>query len=318
MPQQQGECRDRCRRDSLARIGPTMTKRAAPLEGQVVASGTRLRTSSARLVISSRRCAAVVAMYCRTRHRSLGQVGAARLILIEGMIGSGKTTTAMRVGDWLACRGEQARVFCECAAGHPIRTRAEDRLRAAACRSPPGRRAARRAAGPRAAPACTRPVSGAGAAERCLCGREYNHLGKQLPAKLRHAGLHRRCARAHGQSDLHHDPAAGRTRRTASGISAAGRYRRGDRAHPSHPGEPWSSRNVAFVENSPWARRRNLRGQDAVVKLYQAWEPVVTQLYSRYPFPKIMVTDPQHDWQATLTRICATARPSPARRKTQT
>jgi nucleoside-triphosphatase THEP1 len=33
-------------------------------------------------------------------------VGAARLILIEGMIGSGKTTTAMRVGDWLARRGE--------------------------------------------------------------------------------------------------------------------------------------------------------------------------------------------------------------------
>ena len=26
--------------------------------------------------------------------------------------------------------------------------------------------------------------------------------------------------------------------------------------------------------------------------------------YSRYPFPKIMVTDPQHDWQATWTRIC--------------
>lgn len=83
-------------------------------------------------------------------------------------------------------------------------------------------------------------------------------------------------------------------------------------------GEPWSSRNVAFVENSPWARSRNLQGQEAVVKLYQAWEPIVTQLYSRYPFPKIMVTDPQHDWQVTLTRICATARPSPTQRKTQT
>ena len=33
---------------------------------------------------------------------------------------------------------------------------------------------------------------------------------------------------------------------------------------------------------------------------------MVTQLYSRYPFPKIMVADPQHDWQAALTRICAT------------
>ena len=61
---------------------------------------------------------------------------------------------------------------------------------------------------------------------------------------------------------------------------------------------------MAFLEGSPWARRRNLQGQDAVVKLYQAWEPIVTQWYSRYPFPKIMVTDPQHDWQATWTRIC--------------
>jgi len=69
-------------------------------------------------------------------------VGVAQLILIEGMIGSGKTTMAMRVGDWLARRGENARVFCECAADHPIRTRAEDRLRAAAgpqAPGPPGR-----------------------------------------------------------------------------------------------------------------------------------------------------------------------------------
>ena len=67
--------------------------------------------------------------------------------------------------------------------------------------------------------------------------------------------------------------------------------------------------NLAFVENSPWARRRGLRGQDAVVRLYEAWEPVVTRLYDRYPFPKIMVTDPQDDWQATLACIRAAARP---------
>jgi hypothetical protein len=75
-------------------------------------------------------------------------------------------------------------------------------------------------------------------------------------------------------------------------------------------GEPWSSRNVAFVENSLWARRRGLQGRDAVVRLYQAWEPVAARLYSRYPFPKIMVTDPQRDWLATLARICAAVRPS--------
>ena len=74
-------------------------------------------------------------------------------------------------------------------------------------------------------------------------------------------------------------------------------------------GEPWSSRNLAFVENSPWACRRNLRGRDAVVRLYQAWEPVVSQLYDQYPFGKLVVPDPQHDWPAALQTICAAVRP---------
>jgi thymidylate kinase len=58
-------------------------------------------------------------------------VGAARLVLIEGMIGAGKTTTARRVQTWLTSRGEDARAFDELAPDHPIRTRAADRVRAA-------------------------------------------------------------------------------------------------------------------------------------------------------------------------------------------
>jgi hypothetical protein len=53
---------------------------------------------------------------------------ASRLILIEGMIGSGKTTTAERLGDWLSGRGEDVRAFDEGAADHPIRTRRVDEL----------------------------------------------------------------------------------------------------------------------------------------------------------------------------------------------
>lgn len=73
-------------------------------------------------------------------------------------------------------------------------------------------------------------------------------------------------------------------------------------------GEPWSSRNLDFVANTPWARRRNLHGRDAVVRLYQAWEPVVSQIYDRYPFGKLMVPDPQCDWPAALRAICAAVR----------
>ena len=244
-------------------------------------------------------------------------MGATRLILIEGMIGPGKTTTAMRVGDWLARRGENARVFCEGAADHPIRTRAEDRLRAAADPQAPGLGSAGdgRAAG---SPGAYAADQWRRLAERCLRDRrtiilESSYLQNSVmpafidgvPARTVNeifTRIQRQAAPA--------EPLLVYLR--PADISAAIA-----RIHRTR-GEPWSSRNVAFVENSPWARRRNLQGQDAVVKLYQAWEPVVTQLYSRYRFPKIMVTDPQRDWQVTLTRICATARLSSTRRNTQT
>jgi hypothetical protein len=63
------------------------------------------------------------------------------------------------------------------------------------------------------------------------------------------------------------------------------------------------------VQDSPWARRRDLRGRDAVVGLYQAWEPVAAELFDRYPFGKLMVPDPQRDWPSALRAIRAAVRP---------
>jgi hypothetical protein len=66
---------------------------------------------------------------------------------------------------------------------------------------------------------------------------------------------------------------------------------------------------VTFVQNSRWARRRDLRGPGAVAALYGDWEAFVDTLYDRYPFPKLMVTDPQQDWPAAQARIGAALRP---------
>jgi hypothetical protein len=228
------------------------------------------------------------------------------------MIGSGKTTTASWVANWLTRLGEDARAFCEGAADSPIRTRAVDRLVAADPQAPgpPGSARDDEAAG---GPGVYAASQWRRLAERCLRDRQTIILesiflqNSVMPAFIGCApagtvdGIFNTIVRQAAPAE----PLLVYLRPTDLAATIA-------RAHDTR-GEPWSSRNLAFVESSPWARRRHLHGQDAVVKLYQAWETIVTQLYDRYTFAKVMVTDPQHEWQAALTRICETARPCSSR-----
>lgn len=72
-------------------------------------------------------------------------------------------------------------------------------------------------------------------------------------------------------------------------------------------GASWAEWNTASVASFPWARSRDLHGRDAVIALYRAWQDVVDELCAGYSFPKIILSDPQDDWDAALRRIAEKA-----------
>ncbi len=230
-----------------------------------------------------------------------------RLILIEGMVGVGKSTTAERLAARLTDCGEDARAYLEFAADHPIRTKAVDLLRAA-YPTPvwtPGDAGAD-------GPALDRGVYATGQwgrlAERCLRGARTVILestllqNSVLPAFVNGAPAGK-CTEIFARIQEQVAPARPLLvyLRPADIPAAIDRARR-DR------GEPWTSWNAASVAGYPWARSRDLRGRDAVVELYREWEAVAGDLYDRYPFPKVMIEDPQNDRDGTLTRIHRAAR----------
>jgi hypothetical protein len=205
-----------------------------------------------------------------------------RLILIEGMIGAGKSTTAERLAARLAERGGGVYAFHEFADNHPIRTPGVELVRTGTWA--PGR--------------MYDPGQWNALADRCTQGPttviiESTVLQNAvMPLFLDDAPIAT-------VKELFAE-IAGRIAPAApllvylrpSDVAAAIRRVHADR------GEPWSSRNYAFVSACPWARRRGLIGERAVIELYRAWEQLVDELLPTVD--SVVVTDPQRDWAGAL------------------
>ena len=208
-----------------------------------------------------------------------------RLILIEGMIGAGKSTTAERLAAMLTGGGGDVHVFLEFADNHPIRTPGVDLVRTGA-----------------KAPESMYDLGQWNAlADRCTQGAntviiESTFLqNSMMPLFVDDAPI-----------AVVKELFAEITRRIAPAAPLLVYLRPSDvadairRVHADR-GEPWSSRNYAFVSACPWARRRALVGERAVVELYRAWEQLVDELLPTVE--SIVVTDPQRDWVGALQQV---------------
>jgi predicted kinase len=207
-----------------------------------------------------------------------------QLILIEGMIGAGKSTTAERLAARLREGRRSVRAFHEFADNHPIRTPGVDLIRT----------------GARAPGSMYDPGQWHAFADRCAQGTtvilESTFLQNSvMPLFVDDAPI--------AVVKKLFAEIAGRIVPAApllvylrpSDVADAIR-----RVHAER-GEPWSSRNYAFVSACPWARRRGLVGERAVVELYRAWEQLVDELLQTVD--SVVVTDPHRDWAEALQRV---------------
>jgi predicted kinase len=226
-------------------------------------------------------------------------VGTARVILLEGLIGAGKTTTAGQIAQWLTGRGENARAYPEFAEDHPIRSRAVDLLRADYAGSKTSEED----------PDVYPEDQWGRLARQCVqVGQtvvlESTFLQNTLlplfvggapvdAVKDAFARIERQLAPA--------EPLLIHLRPTDIAAAIA-------RVHAER-GEAWAAWNMSSVADYPWTRSRNLRGREAVVELYHAWESVVDELSELHPFGKLLVLDPQDDRGRAFQLIRDVVRP---------
>jgi predicted kinase len=229
-----------------------------------------------------------------------------RLVLIEGMIGAGKSTTAAKLASWLAGQGEDARAYNESADDHPIRTKAVDLLR----HTHPDATALPDVGtdGLARDPEVYGLDQWARLASRCVSGRQTVIVesvflqNSVLPpfldgaradeVKAVFAAIESQIASAHPLL-IYLRP---------SNIDQAVTRVHGER------GAPWAAQNMAFVSNCPWARSRGLTGREAIVELYRAWEGVVDELLATSSCATLRLIDPQDDWEAALKRLYSAVR----------
>jgi thymidylate kinase len=226
-----------------------------------------------------------------------------RLILIEGMIGAGKSTTAAKLAGRLTREGEDARVYLEFADDHPIRTRAVDLLRAAypdmATLPDVGADGLALDAEVYGLEQWARLASRCSRAGQTVILESAFLQNSVMPSFLDGAPVDEVKAKCASIEDLiaPADPLLIYLR--PSDIDQALRRVHGER------GAAWAAQNIAYVANCPWARRRGLTGREAIIELYRAWESVVDELLATSAYATLLVVDPQHDWEAALERICS-------------
>jgi len=67
--------------------------------------------------------------------------------------------------------------------------------------------------------------------------------------------------------------------------------------------EGWEQFVLGVVEQQKWSIDRGLKGREAWFKFFSEWALVAERLYDRLTFPKIKVQNPHSDWDLAMRKI---------------
>jgi DNA polymerase III delta prime subunit len=65
----------------------------------------------------------------------------------------------------------------------------------------------------------------------------------------------------------------------------------------------WAQHLYDAVDSQPWMMQRRLTGLEGMLALWEEWAQVSDELYARLPFPKIMIRNPHEDWPAAMKQM---------------
>jgi thymidylate kinase len=65
----------------------------------------------------------------------------------------------------------------------------------------------------------------------------------------------------------------------------------------------WQEWGNEIYEQQSWFTRRSLKGEEAVIRFFSEWAKISDQLFTEVPFQKIKIIDPQVNWKNSMEKI---------------
>jgi thymidylate kinase len=65
----------------------------------------------------------------------------------------------------------------------------------------------------------------------------------------------------------------------------------------------WAQHIYDAVDPQPWLTRRGLKGLEGILAFWEEWAQVSDELYARLPFPKIKIRNPHVDWAKAMKQM---------------